>query len=150
MTIDLGEDFSATDDMRADLGTVTGILVLEEAIYRRLNTPRGTLPPTLAAEPDPNDVDYGSDLAGMLHLASLPNGLFAIQAFVAGEVNKEDVVDPAQTVVIATVTGTGASASLEIAISGQSAGGPFALVVGVSAFASTAATISLLSSAAQR
>lgn len=149
MTIDFAEDFDCTDDLRADLGTVSGILVLEQAIYRRLNTPRGTLPPTFEEEPDPVDQDYGSDLAGMLHLAMVPNGIYAIQSFAESEVRKEDAVDGSTVDVTMALDTSGASASATLTITGMSLAGPFSLVIGVANLASNAQTISLLKTSAQ-
>lgn len=145
LTLDLENDFDVADDMREDLGEVTGILVVEQSIYRRFQTPRGTLPsPT--DPPDPLDVDAGTDLLAWIGKGQTPRDVLALQSAMRGEVGKEADVDIETVVVVATLDVSSIPVTGTIAISGTCLLGPFALTIGVSAFGSGQGTISLLSS----
>jgi hypothetical protein len=144
LTLDLEDDFSVTDDMQEDLGEATGILVVEQSIYRRFQMPRGTLPsPT--DPPDPRDVDAGTDLLGWIGLGNTPAGVLALQSAMKSEVGKEAGVDIETVVVDAQIDVSTIPVTATIAITGQCLLGPFALTIGVSAFSSSQGTITLLS-----
>lgn len=145
LTLDLELDFFADDDMREDLGEVTGILAVVQSIYRRFSTPRGTLPSPVDP-PDPLDVDTGTDLLAWISKGQTPGAVQALQSAMRGEVGKEASVDIESVVVVATIDTTALPVTGTIDISGSCLLGPFALTIGVSAFGSGQGTISLLSS----
>lgn len=140
-------DFWAQDDLELDR-EATGIVCLTNSIYRRLQTPHGTLPSPLDP-PDPADADAGTDLVGMLHLGQTVAGVLAIQSYVKAEVLKEAAVNPDTLSVVVDINFTTFPPTGAIAITGRALSGQaFALNVPVSELSSTQQTAAALSSGA--
>lgn len=145
LTLDAELDFFADEDMREDLGEVTGILVVEQSIFRRFQTPRGTLPsPT--DPPDPLDVDTGTDLLAEIGKGRSQGAVLALQSRMRSEVGKEAGVDLETVVVLANIDVSTIPVTATVDITGTCLLGPFSLTIGVSAFESGQGTISLLAS----
>lgn len=118
MTVDFGRDLWCLDDL--DPGrTVTGALLVAQAAYRRITTPRG------AVIDAPN---YGFDVRALLGKGLTPAQLAAIPGQVRGEILKDERVDSCS--ITATYTG-GPNGTLTLSIDGETAAGPFNLVLAV-------------------
>lgn len=83
-----GTDLSCTDDFAIDFGEVDprSTRAISEALYRRLTTPRGSLP---------DDASYGYDVRAQLNRGATPVQIQAIGAAIKGECGKDDRVNDA-------------------------------------------------------
>ncbi len=113
-TTDYGSDFSCITDLDAKLSTVSGPLVVGQAILRRYITPRGGLW---------YDPEYGTDLRQFLNGA---RSRFAVARACELEALKDDRVQQASAEVEITRD------TMTIVVRLTLADGPFALTVSVS------------------
>ncbi|AKT38249.1 hypothetical protein [Chondromyces crocatus] len=116
-----GVDLDCAEDLDPLMGTVTGLQVVAQAIYRRLSTPRGMV---LDAP------DYGFDLRSLLHKGMSPAEQAALPGLVRAEVLKEERIQSA-TVQILDFT----SDAFRLSIRCVTAEGPFLMTLHVSAAA---------------
>ncbi len=79
MTIDFGRDTSCTDDLHPGR-MVSGVELVQEAVYRRLIAPRGALV---------SDPSYGYDVRALLGVGSTDAGMARVPIVVRGEVLKD-------------------------------------------------------------
>ncbi len=110
-----GVDFHCVDDFDANLSTVSGPLVVIEAVVRRLQTPRGGLW---------YDRDYGTDLRAFLNGS---RSRFRVASAVEQEARKDERVEAAE----ADVTFTDATMRVDLSLTLED--GVFDLVLNVSA-----------------
>lgn len=122
MTTDFGTDLSWTTDVDPLHRMATGTLLVSQAIFRRLNTPRGALL---------DDPEYGYDLVGQLSVGQTQKQIGRVQSEVRAECLKDERVDSVDVVFTQVNNGNGPSSVWNVAISGTTAAGPFKLVVGV-------------------
>lgn len=110
-----GSDLSCADDLTADMAELASDdpLVVAQATYRRLNTPRGALI---------DDPDYGLDVCSYLHKGMTPQEVRAIAGQIRLEVLKDDRVLEAEV----RVTPSGQD-RYALSIAGVTATGPFEL-----------------------
>jgi hypothetical protein len=88
-----GTDLSCAADLAADFAEVDPFspLALAEALVRRLDCPRGTLPD--ASSPTLVDADYGIELRAYLHGPLTPAELRGLEGAIQAELTKDDRVD---------------------------------------------------------
>jgi len=116
---DYGSDVSCVSDIASDGRTVSGFVVVGEAIARRLSTPRGRL---IA---DPN---YGFDLTQFINEDMSPRDIAGLQSGVVAECLKDERVSAADAT--ATLDRSGVlTLSVNLELSTES----FTLVLAVSA-----------------
>lgn len=77
----LGADLWLEDDLDAGMRMTSGLTLLRQAVFHRLQTPRGRLI---------DDEDYGLDVRALLHRAMTPTEVAAAQSQIASELRKED------------------------------------------------------------
>ncbi len=118
MAIDYGTDLDCVTDIASDGRTVTGRMVVAQAIARRWSTPRGRL------IGDPN---YGFDLTQFLNADMSPRDLAAMRAGAEAEALKDERVERCD--VTASIDSDGV---MTIIGSLSDADGPFELTVSVS------------------
>lgn len=123
---DYGTSLSCVSDFSREGRTVTGDMVVGEAIARRLMTPRGRL----IGYPN-----YGYDLTAFVNADMSPRELAAMRAGIVGECLKDERVESVDVSSDLAVDGT-----LTITIDVVGANGPFTLVLAV-----TSVTVQLLS-----
>jgi phage baseplate assembly protein W len=116
---DFGTDISCVTDLADDGRSVTGRMVVAEAIARRLITPRGRLI---------DDPDYGFDLTAYLNDDLTPTELGALRSGAEQECLKDERVEQAEIEAVLDSAGL-----LTVNIDLTVADGPFALVLAVSA-----------------
>lgn|SRR5574337_242848 len=117
-TVDFGQDIDASDDLNPFLQLLDGLPNLGQALAHRLSTPRGSLP---------YDANYGYDVRELLNETMTPTRQAQLQVDIAGECRKDERVLAAQ--VAFRFSGT----LLQLFINITTAGGPFRLVLGVTA-----------------
>lgn len=119
-TADFGSDFSAVDDLDANLSVVSGRTCLIQALLRRISTPRGAL----FYAPD-----YGIDIGAFVNTTSDPR---VIEAAVESEILTDERVNNARATVTVTdpadqsVTG-GKAFTIELSL--ETDDGPFTLTL---------------------
>lgn len=116
---DFGTTLSCVTDFASDARTVTGFMVVGEAIARRWSTPRGRL----IAYPN-----YGFDLQQYVNADMSPRDIAGLRAGAEAEAEKDERVEKCK-VAAALETSTGI---LTLSAIVQTAKGPFTLVVAVS------------------
>ena len=116
---DFGTDIALLTDLAPVWGLTTGLTNLACALVRRLSTPRGTLF---------YDLDYGFDVTALLNASLGPNDIASIRSGIGSELRKDPRVQSAAV----TLVFTAASKTLQIAITVQTASGPFDLVLAAS------------------
>lgn len=118
MATDFGTCISVTDDLPLKWRYVRGQRVVAEAVFRRWNTERGSLPYAL---------DYGTDAAGAIGETFTPATASALEAALEREAEKDE------RVLAATVSTSYDFASSKLTITGAitTADGVFNLVVSV-------------------
>jgi hypothetical protein len=120
-TPDYGRDLKCGDDIDPYAKEVMGTRLVAERVFRRFITPRGTL---VGA---PNDgIDLRAELNDSLDLV---RGIARLQGEINSEANKEEVGDTYDI----TVDYTASTNTLNVAIDGAGALGPFSLVLNVDA-----------------
>ncbi len=85
---DYGIEMSCLKDIASDGRTVSGFMVVAEAIYRRLTTPRGRL------IGDPN---YGTDITEYINADMSPRDIAGLRAEISAECVKDERVIAAKT-----------------------------------------------------
>ena len=102
-----GSDISCASDVDPLVREVEAFstLALAEAIVRRLDTPRGSLP---------DDKDYGIDLRGLLNRGSVSSDLQQLAGQVRAGLTKDDRIDTL-TVKVAP-SSTGSTLRLELSV----------------------------------
>lgn len=118
---DFGSDVSTFPDLDPTFSPITGRRAVGEAIARRLETPRGG---GLFYNPA-----YGYDLRSAMNSAQSPSSLAAIAAAVENEAVQDERVSAAT----ATVTLDNATNIMRVSLALETAEGPFALVLAISA-----------------
>lgn len=119
-----GSDLSCADDITPDAAELAGNdpLLVAQAAYRRLITPRGSLP---------DDLDYGFDVRGLCGKPLTRQQLTEIPGRVRAELQKDDrILDETLSVTI-TLTGGIANGDFDLAIQAETADGPFSLTLAV-------------------
>ena len=121
MTTDYGSDLAGTDDLDPFMTELDGtdVLVVAQAIYRRLTTAKGSLI---------EDPDYGLDVRAFLRKAMTPAYLASIPGQIENEITKDDRI----TNVVVRMTDNGDS-TFDLDVSGETADGEFTLTAAVSA-----------------
>lgn len=120
-TNDFGSDLSCIDDLSPSMAEVSFThLVLQEALARRLTTPRGFII---------DDPLYGYDVRGWLNNATDNKTIARIRGEIRGELMKDERVLSANVAV--TVSGNPGSLTMLIQCEGDSIAGPYNLVVSV-------------------
>lgn len=114
-----GRDLSCSDDCRLDMGEVTDLALLAEAVVRRLTTPRGMLL---------GDPDYGLDLRLFLSRGMTRVQREAIPGLIRQEILKDERIARVD-VTIKQLTGE----VLDLLIRCDTGLGPFSLELSVSA-----------------
>lgn len=89
-SIGYGTDISCVDDVAEDVREVSGLLVLAQALVRRLDCPRGSLP---------DDPNYGIALAEYLNHGVTAADLRSVASKVRGELVKDDRVGTIRVIV---------------------------------------------------
>lgn len=125
-----GSDIAMTDDagdVHADMLERRGDdpLVLAEALVRRLDTPRGSLP---------DDRDYGYDVRGHLNRGTTAQEIRGMSSGVHGEVTKDDRVGSARVDVTPAPDGSSLAIAIQITPA-DPALAPFELVLAVTSAA---------------
>jgi hypothetical protein len=118
MTADLGRDTSCTTSLRTGR-FVTGPLLVAEAIYRRLTTPRGML------RGGEEEANYGLDLTELIGETNPKNVIASLPGRIRSELSKDERVLSATITVVATLLGV--NTALEVAIAATTSAGPFTL-----------------------
>lgn len=119
--IDYGTDVSCVSDFSAESLEVSGLQVVGEAIARRLTTPRGWLI---------DDLDYGTDLREYLGIEYTSR----VQSKIIGDTKAECLKDERIQSVAASVDSFDiAGRAMTLRISLTIAGGPFTLVLTITA-----------------
>ncbi len=108
MTTDYGRDISCLDSLRPGR-FVSGVRLVAEAAYRRLNTPRGLL---RGGEEEEN---YGLDLTALVGGSSTKADAASLPGRIAVELKKDDRIDTVDVEVLPSVDGP--ATSLQITIS---------------------------------
>jgi hypothetical protein len=96
----------------------TGAQLVVQALYGRLDTPRGTLLPLEDGGGDEESA-YGFDVSGYVGAVGYPAAVEALPGLVTGELLKDDRVQPTLTVIATIVTGPDGEDSIELEISGD-------------------------------
>lgn len=118
-----GTDLSCTDDLDERLTEVDSqsTRALAEAVYRRITTPRGSLP---------DDPDYGIDIRGFLNRGTTAAEILAIAGQTRAEIEKDDRVQEAQVTV--SPSRLGDSMTVDIRVTPEDPGlGDFDLTLAV-------------------
>jgi len=115
MPVDFGSDISTFPTLDPNFRLITGTQVIFEAVLRRLMTPRGSLA---------YDLDYGTDVRGMLNASTTSSELFALQASIEAEAEKDERVLRADAVITQLQTFV-----YRIDLSLTTSAGPFLLVL---------------------
>jgi phage baseplate assembly protein W len=117
-----GGDLSCTDDLTADMAELDehDPLLVAQSNYRRLRTPRGSLP---------DDPDYGFDLVELLNQGLTVRSAQEIEGQVRGELEKDDRNDMSALTV--TVTLSGDLKAFDLDIRSISADAPYTLTLAV-------------------
>ncbi len=123
-----GTDLWCVEDLDEMGAEVAGTKVLQQALARRLMTPRGRLI---------DDESYGIDIREYLSDHLDATTLVRVQAAVRAECLKDPRVLTAN--IKATVTGALSAQTMELIVDGESVEGPYALVLAV-----TSVTVALL------
>ena len=126
-TPDYGKDISCTDRYDPVGRYVSGSQALMQAVYRRLTTPRGSVPRA------PN---YGLDLRSFMSIELTRAAMAAIPAQIEQEVLKDERIESVKVVIAAHD-----ARSLTLTVTCSGALGPFRLTLVVSAV-----TVALLKS----
>ncbi len=122
--VDFGRDTWCLDELKTGRW-VTGPMLVAQAFYRRLRTPRGVLRGGEAEE------NYGLNLPGLIG-ASNPKTLAAtLPGKILAEGKKDERIDSVEVTLVSTTVGP--ATTFDITIVGQTALGPFTLVVRASA-----------------
>ena len=102
-----GSDISCDSDVDPDVAEVGAFttLVLAQAIVRRLDTPRGSLP---------DDKDYGIDVRSYVNRGVTAADIQQLAGQISNEVRKDDRVDTLTVTVRPSTTGT--TLGIELAI----------------------------------
>src|SRR5580704_5727170 len=95
LTDPLGSDLSCQDDLDAGMAEVSGVVLLDEAAHRRINTPRGQL----LTEPN-----YGIDVFDLLNSEGTPAQIAQIPGFVDQELVKDERIASSDSTLDTTVT----------------------------------------------
>ncbi len=122
MSTDFGRDLWCTDSLRTGR-FVSGIVLLGQALFRRLTTPRGAL---RGGEAEAN---YGLDLVGLLGSTDAKSLIASLPDRIKLELLKDERVSDVSATVSATYDGP--KVSLTISINVESAAGPFTLKLSV-------------------
>lgn len=125
-TVDFGQDFDFLNQLDANLGLVSGLANLGQALAHRLETPRGGL------FYDPN---YGTDVRAYLNEQMSS----ADVARLAADINSECLKDERVLTCDASVQFVPATSSLAVNINASTAAGPFNFILSV-----TSVTVTLL------
>lgn len=120
--INFGTDTWCLDSMRTG-HLVTGPLLVAQAAYRRLITPRGML------QGGQDEANYGFDILTQLGTAVTPNTVAALPGMIQSELLKDERIQTADVVVTAATNGP--AVTFNINIQAQTAAGPFTLVLSV-------------------
>jgi hypothetical protein len=121
-SLGFGRDTNCTDSLKTGR-TVTGLVLLGQACYRRLITPRGTL------RGGEDESVYGLDLSGYVG-RSPRNVEAALPAQIRAELLKDERVTDAATTITKTVSGPATTFTIRILVT-ASTGETFALVLAV-------------------
>lgn len=127
MATDYGRDTFCTDRLRAGR-LVSGPTLVGQALYRRLNTPRGTLLPRFG---DANDADYGIDVS-----AEIGKDPTNAEAALPGKIRAEGLKDEriAELTISIVKTVSGPATYFDITVRGELVEGEtFVLVMSASA-----------------
>ncbi len=119
-----GTDLSCDSDLREDMGDVAGdtTLALAQALVRRLDCPRGSLP---------DDPDYGIDVRSYCNRGIAANEVRALAGQIRAELAKDDRVDTLTVTV--KPSSTGSTLIVEVFVTPVDARlGGFALTLAVS------------------
>ena len=119
---DFGFDTSCTTALRTGRFS-SGVRLVAEAAYRRVTTPRGTL------RGGDDEANYGIDLADEIGSVSSASTAAALPGRVETELLKDERIESVNVTVAAVVEGP--STSYTVSIEGQTAEGPFSLVLSV-------------------
>jgi hypothetical protein len=112
--IGYGSDLDCTDDVTSTFTELDGVkdgpIIVAQACYRRLITPRNSL---AVLDDDP---DYGYDIASLLHRGMTPQALVGAEGAIRNELLKDDRID--QLDVALTQETSGESNAYDLEISG--------------------------------
>lgn len=125
-----GADLACSEDLTESMEEVGGLTtrVLAEAILRRLDTPRGTLPDVRGT--DLRDWNYGIDLRSYLNRATTDDEIRGLASNIRSELTKDDRI--ATVVVTVTPSPTGSSLAIDLLVTPVDPSvGIFALVLAV-------------------
>lgn len=117
---DFGVDLDCVSDLTPEMREVSGIVLFQQAVARRLDCPRGWLI---------DDPDYGFDLAGRASEAVTTAAKFRLGVDVSSEVGKD-----ARTLtcdVRARFTGPAPRTKATITVDGETTAGPFSMTLAV-------------------
>ncbi len=120
MSVDFGQDVSSYPDVDAAFSPLTGPRVVAEAAARRLSTPRGIIP---------SCPDYGFDTRALLNESVTAAKLDQWRRQIVLELEKDERFASVE----ATLAYDSATMTLRIGLEIETADGPFALVLAVTA-----------------
>lgn len=123
-TIDFGRDTSCLGELRPGRLS-SGALLVAEAAYRRLTTPRGTL------RGGEDEANYGIDLLDLIGSTSSESDAAALPDRIRGELSKDERIDASSIVVQVTRVVEGPRVTFIIDISASTDAGPFTLKLAV-------------------
>lgn len=121
MATDFGRDISCTTGLRSGR-FASGIMLVAEAAYRRLTTPRGMLRGGEAEE------NYGIDLTALIGRLSTKAVIASLPDRIRAELTKDERILTVETTIVETTAGEGLR-SFEITIDAVTMEGPFSLQV---------------------
>ncbi len=124
MAPDFGTDWKCSPSLDPHGETVSGVALVAQDLANRLRTPRGRL------RRHPN---YGTDIRALVGSKLDRVTLNAIRSQAANECRKDPRVTRVDVTVTAESSGRPGEQAVKIAIDGETAAGPFALVAKVSA-----------------
>lgn len=122
-TTNFGRDTSCTTSLRTGV-LVSGPRLVAEACYRRCSTPRGTL------RGGEDEANYGIDLSDLIGSATTASDEASLPGRIQTELSKDDRIETVTVNVTAVVVGP--ATTWNVSIEGDTAEGPFSLVLAVS------------------
>jgi hypothetical protein len=120
MTTYFGRDISCTNTLKTGRYSF-GVMLVAEACYRRLTTPRGTL------RGGENELNYGLDLTSLVGSATTRAAAAALPGQIENELRKDERVESASASVVATTVGPVTTWTISVDV--LTAEGPFTLQI---------------------
>ena len=127
--VDFGTDWSCVMDLDGAGRSISGITVVSQAVARRITTPRGWVI---------DDQNYGMNVGDYLSQGVSAQDMPRVQAEVYTEILKDErVLNVTVTAILESTKQGGPLDRMKITIFGETAPGPFTLVLSVDAVTTT-------------